>query len=83
MLHIFAKDYDGSTSNVTWQVGQPLPLLPSGNLLNELNVLRVQADGEELNYIKAFFIRLPMATFRIGMFNWYGHHAKFIVGNLI
>lgn len=43
-------------------------------------VTEVQADGDELEYIKLHFTNIPMADKRVVC--WYGDHAKFIVGNL-
>ncbi len=43
-------------------------------------VVKVQADGHELEYIKANFSGIPMANCRV--VRWTGDMAKFIVGNL-
>lgn len=45
-----------------------------------IGVESVQADGHELEYIEKQFTNLPKANIRV--VNWFGDHAKFIVGNL-
>ncbi|MDO7847594.1 hypothetical protein Q5H92_14585 [Hymenobacter sp. M29] len=77
-----------TTNHGTIQFNLPFTLTNSkdfGNAVKEL--ISVQADGQELEYIKQAFTNLPM---RVGspqtpgglVVTWYGELAKFIVSNL-
>ena len=60
-----------------WRVGQGSPVGYS-----EVNdVLEIQASGDELGHIYAFF---PNVSFRTNVpaVRWFGDEARFIVGNL-
>lgn len=66
------------TSNkgiIHWHTGGSVPCIDISE------VIEVQADGDELQYIQTHMPTLPHAN-HIRVVNWYGDHAKFIAGNL-
>ncbi|MFA6358622.1 MAG: hypothetical protein WCY09_08210 [Candidatus Omnitrophota bacterium] len=69
-------------TSIEWHVGEDLRrlirLLGGGV---ELNVIQVQADGDELEHIKNNFTGLPMHNTR-RIQTWRGDHAQFITDNL-
>lgn len=58
-----------------WHVGETIPDLRVSD-----GTFWVQADSDELNFIKRHITGLPMRD--ASVVRWYGDHAKFIVGNL-
>ena len=76
MMYIRAKT--GNTfAELTWWVGGDRPLAIEDVIL----VVEVQADGDELAYIKRNFENLPMRVNKPEV-TWYGDDARFIVGNI-
>ncbi len=74
MLYI---GFEGSDEgSLEWHIGEPIAID-----LDFENVQFVQADGEELEYIRRNFSNLPMATNKHAP-RWFGDLAKLIVANL-
>lgn len=61
---------------ITWHVGDKL----TANF-KVLNVIEVQADGDELQFILDNAKQLPFCHARVQ--NWFGDQAKWIVQNII
>ncbi len=60
-----------------WHVGEPNPVFPI-----EVNqITEVQADSEELAYVRTRFWNLPNSN-TSSVTRWFGDHAKFIAANL-
>lgn len=66
-----------------WYVGQDARITPTddGITLMEDGICLVQADGDELEYIRNNFINIPFSkTKRVQ--RWFGQEANFIALNL-
>lgn len=61
--------------DVPWHIGQRLPGIDK----DLANVVEVQADGHELDLIKAHFRNIPMSESRVVV--WTGETAQFIYNN--
>jgi len=61
-----------SGKEVQWHVGETLRVMNTENLVTE-----IQADGDELEYLKQNFENLPYSRLARAQ-NWYGDMAKFI-----
>jgi hypothetical protein len=77
MMHIIASS-DGHLSNeLEWHVNEPKPIKETGPRWD----YRVQADGDELEFIKDNFTNLPYRKdSRIIIYQ--GDFARFILDNL-
>lgn len=62
---------------LTWHIGERLCLTTTDLHLVE----SIQADGDELEYIKSYFCNLPFVTNKRVVI-WFGDDARFIAGNL-
>jgi hypothetical protein len=71
MLYIVYK----SGEEQSWHMPFDLTLKMSARAVEE-----VQADGDELEYIRNNFTNLPTATGRVA--RWFGETARFIIANL-
>ena len=67
----------GVPSRLVWHIGEKIVL----DRKDIEQITEVQADGDELLYIKHTFTNLPMHISRVVQ-SWYGDTAKFIVGNI-
>lgn len=72
MLYFVTSD----KKEITWHTGEKNPL----SLENRRDIVEIQADGDELEYIQSKFTNIPMSTNRV--INWYGDIAKFITNNM-
>ncbi len=78
MLYITLKNTDTNEVYMrSWHIGEPKPL----RSYEERWIIEVQADGDELVYIRRNYSNLPLAHSLVAV-RYYGDHAKFIVGNL-
>lgn len=87
MLFIVRKDKNGKKDERTWHLGgkKPADVIPLkdylGNPYQEIadfdDVILVQADGHELDFIKNHFIGVPMRL-SFGVMVWKGEMAQFI-----
>ena len=76
MLYFTVTDSNtGLHSEHTWHVGEQTYSACASY------VSSVQADGDELDYIKETMLHLPMRRDK-SVVSWYGDHAKFIIANL-
>ena len=81
MLYI-VKDHDSDSQwheyfiNEIWHVGDMEPR--AAEFISE--VTQVQADGDELDFIRKQFKNLPDTNRAVVC--WFGDHAKFIVAHL-
>lgn len=71
MMFIVSKGYPDKS----WHVGDRAP-----NLSPDV-VMEIQADGDELEYIKRNFTNVPFHNSRRVMY-WFGEMAQFIFANL-
>lgn len=62
---------------ITWHYSEPLSFSDLGNE----EVLAVQADGDELDWIRSYFSNIPMHDGRL--VTWTGEAAMFIVHTII
>lgn len=70
-------DWNGSDVEMTWHVGKFLPIASE----DVKHIKEVQADGDELEYIKNNFSHMPVNVNR-RVNRWFGEMARFIVANL-
>ena len=77
MLHI-VRGFTSGVSDVTWHVGEMMNMTLSDVRL----VTEIQADGEELIFIRDTFVNLPYACFAM-VDRWYGDQAKQIAFMLL
>jgi len=77
MSIIMIDPIDKSLYAKTWHINEPTPLRP----YEPNRVTAVQADMDELIYIRYNFSNLPQVKNRL-VVNYYGDIAKFIAGNL-
>ncbi len=77
MLHIISCGTDDSRHclDTHWRVGESAPNIP------ENTIDSVQADGEELTYIRNNFQNIPICTHR-HVVSWEGEMARFILRHL-
>jgi len=70
-------------ASIEWHVGEDLRRLVRllGGGVELKHVTQAQADGDELEHIKANFTGLPMHNTR-RVQTWFGDHAQFIADNL-
>jgi len=90
---IIDKEIEGKIVSKSWTKKQVSSMTEDaknkGKVLNYTNVVCVQADGEELEYILSRFNNIPSCVSAKticatgGSMSWYGDMAKFIVGNWI
>lgn len=81
MMYIMHRRNNGTEVQYGWHVGEPHPLRGMQYHAMISGVYEVQADGDELAFIIRKFSNLPNVNAFV--VNWYGDHAKFIVGNLL
>jgi hypothetical protein len=72
MLYFVTSD----KKEIAWHTREKCPL----TFADRGNIIEVQADGDELEYIKNKFTNIPMSTNRV--INWYGDIARFIASNM-
>ncbi len=77
MLYIIFKDKNKKEQTVCWHVGEPVNQV----FLTNNEILRVQADCDELNYVIDHFPNLPYSN-NTRTVAWYGDLAKLIAMNL-
>lgn len=86
MMYIVIAQRGDSTKTVElqWHVGEKNPLrnLPDNFAFSFEDVIEVQADLDELDYIHTEFTNLPQVVRGAGIVHWFGDHAKFIAANL-
>lgn len=70
--------FQNSSQSIVWHLGNELHQATIKDNAND--VIMVQADCDELDYILNKFKNLPCTTDRVQ--KWYGDFAKFIAGNL-
>lgn len=77
MLFIsYSKSYNPSNNETRkWHLGEPTEDLTKNGM-----VTAIQADGDELEYIRGHFSNVPMAN--ASVVTWTGEMAMFIVANL-
>lgn len=83
---VIDKEIDGKIVSRSWTKKQMSSMTEDakrkGKVLNNYNVVCVQADGEELDHIIVRFNNIPTCVSGDFM-SWYGDMAKFIVGNWV
>lgn len=72
MLYVVLKEGKGEKP---WHLGESVPN-NSPDMVRE-----IQADGDELAYIKRNFTNIPYHNYR-PVITWYGEMAQFIFANL-
>lgn len=77
MLYFVFGEYEDDC--VSWRVNEPDPLHRKN--LSAKDVIEVQADGHELEYIQKHMNNLPTAP-KTRVVSWFGDHARFIAANL-
>lgn len=91
MLFIIRRDKNGKKDECTWRVGEtkPVDVIESGldclggfydQLAEFTDVIGIQADGLELEYIQRNFSGIPMSTKPVVY--WKGEIAQFIYDHL-
>jgi hypothetical protein len=82
MLYVELKD----NAHISWHVGEmpPKDMLESSSIftITVEDVVMIQADNDELDYIIDKFGIAAMRPKNSRVVKWYGDIAKFIVGNL-
>lgn len=76
-----------NSTHLSWHVGEklkPNDILDASSVIASTieDVVMVQADGDELDYIIDKFGIAAMRPKNSNVVKWYGDIAKFIVGNL-
>lgn len=74
---VYNRYEHGEPETITWHIGENIDL----NEDDVRNVLSVQADCDELEYIELKFKNLPMVNDE-RVVEWFGDHAKFIARHL-
>lgn len=82
MLYVELKD----NAHISWHIGEkpPKEILESSSIFTITvdDVVMIQADNDELDYIIDKFGVAAMRPKNSNVVKWYGDIAKFIVGNL-
>ena len=79
MLNITYKfESTGTTITHTWHTGCPVPPEYDG----KAEVCKLQADGDELDFILYSFVNIPHPVNSQKVVKWHGDMARFIVDNL-
>lgn len=76
-----------SISEYQWHIGTELPKISLNRFIDkhghitEFEIVRIQADGDELELIKNSFTNIPIPT-KKRVVQWFGEMAQFIFANL-
>ncbi len=74
MLYVELKD----GTELQWHTGEKIRLLAE----NISDVVEVQADGHELEWVETHTKNIPLAVGSLSVHRWFGDHAKFIANCL-